>query len=96
MVISRNSYIAQDCFSCPGIFGFPYKVESCPFKTYKELCRNVDGHCVESVHCFWCGGHFYYVLLIHEDGKSFHLLPSSISFFKDLKFLPYKPLHLLG
>jgi hypothetical protein len=30
------------------------------------------------------------ILQIHEHGKSFHLLRSSISFFRDLKFLSYQ------
>ena len=50
------------------------------------------GDCIESVYCFWQDGYFYYInLAIHEHGTSFHLLrSSSISFFKDLKFLSYK------
>jgi hypothetical protein len=32
------------------------------------------------------------ILPVHEHGRSFHLLiSSSISFFKDLKFLSYRP-----
>jgi hypothetical protein len=30
------------------------------------------------------------ILPIHEHGRSFHLLRSSISFFRDLKFLSYR------
>ena len=45
---SRSSFIAQDCFGYPGIFAFPYEVEVC-----EEFCWDFDGHCIESVDCFW-------------------------------------------
>jgi hypothetical protein len=45
--------------------------------------------CIESVDYFRQDSHFYYINpAIHEDGRSSHLLRSSlISFFRDLKFL---------
>ena len=35
---SRSSFIILDSFSYPVCFGFPYDVENCSFKVYKELC----------------------------------------------------------
>ena len=50
---SRSSFIVQDCFGYPGYFAFPYEVECCSFEVYEEFCWDSDGHCVESVDCFW-------------------------------------------
>jgi hypothetical protein len=30
---------------------FPHEVKYCSFKIYEELCWNLDGDCVEPVHC---------------------------------------------
>ena len=84
---SRSSFIVQDCFS--SLEFFPYEVEYCSFKDCKELCWNFDGNCFGSVDCL---GRTViltvFILMIHIYGRSFHLLvSSSISFFKDLKFL---------
>jgi hypothetical protein len=58
----------------------------------QDTSWNFDGDCIESVDCFWQDSHLDYIdLSIHEDGRSFHLLRSSlISFFRDLKFLSYR------
>ena len=37
----------------PGFFDFPYEVEYCPFEVCEEFYWDFDGHCVESVDCFW-------------------------------------------
>jgi len=89
---SSRSFIVQNCFSYSGFFVFPHEVESSPFKACKELSWNFDGNRFESVDCLRYNGHWaMLILLIHEHGRSFHLLiSSSISFFKDLKFLSYK------
>ena len=50
---SRSSFIVQDCFGYPVFFVFPYEVENCSFKVFKELWWNFDGDCIESVDCFW-------------------------------------------
>ena len=40
---------------------FPSEAENCLFKICEELCWDFDGDCTELVHCFWQGGHFYYI-----------------------------------
>lgn len=75
----------------------PLKVLHCPFKVCNGLSSNFDGNCTESVHCFWCGAHFYHVNPTSPRvWEIFHLLThSSISFFNDLKFLLYRSFTLL-
>ena len=56
------------------------------------------GDCMEPMNCFWYKMAVSTMLILpsHEHGRSFHLLvSSSISFFKDLKFLSYRHLTLL-
>ena len=55
------------------------------------MIENFDGDCTESV-CFQQNVHFFTILIlsIHEHGRSFHLLRSLNSFFRDLKFLSYR------
>ena len=50
---SRSSFIVQDCFGYLRVFVFPYEVEYCSFEVCKEFFLAFDGHCVESVDCFW-------------------------------------------
>lgn len=61
------------------------------FKACKELYRNFDGDCVESVDCFWQNEHFYYINPIspRERGYRHLLLFPSISFFKEMKLFSY-------
>ena len=62
MVIpSRSSFIVENSFSYPGFLVIPNKFANCSFYLYEELSWNFDGDCVESVDCFWQGGHFYYI-----------------------------------
>jgi hypothetical protein len=53
---------------------------------------NFDGDCIESVDCFQQDSHFDYINPTNPwSWRSFHLLKSSsISFFRDLKFLSYR------
>ena len=52
---------------------------------------NFDGDCIESVDCFGQDIFTILILSIHEHGRPFHLLRSSlISFFRDLKLLSYR------
>ena len=48
-----DSFIVQDCFDYPGFSAFPYEVEYRSFKVLEEFCWDFNGHCVESVDCFW-------------------------------------------
>ena len=50
---SRSSFIVQDCSGYPGFFAFPYEFEYHSFEVCEEFCWDFDGHCVESVDCFW-------------------------------------------
>jgi len=63
---------------------------NCSFQLYEELSWNFDEDCLE----FAFGEMAIFTILIppiHEHGRSFHLLRSSlISFFRDLKFSSYK------
>ena len=35
---SSRSFIVQGCFNYPELFVFPYEVENCHVKVYRELC----------------------------------------------------------
>ena len=39
---SRSSFIVQDCFSYPRLFGFPYKVEYCSFKVHPSVFMTIQ------------------------------------------------------
>jgi hypothetical protein len=41
MVMLSELFNIQICFSYPGFFVFPYKVEYCSFEVYKELCCEI-------------------------------------------------------
>ena len=71
--------------------------QNCFFLLCEELSWDFDGDCVESVDCFGKMAILTILILpIHEHGRFFHFLrSSSISFFKDLKFLSYFFLDLL-
>jgi hypothetical protein len=56
----RSSYIVEAYFCYPGFFVMPDEVEN-SLCLCDELSWNFDGHCIESVDCFWQDGHFYYV-----------------------------------
>ena len=85
--IVQYSFGYPVCFFC--LLVFPYEVEYCSFKVCEELCWDFDGDCIESIDCFGRISIFTMLILsIQEHGRSFHfLVSSSISFFKDLKFL---------
>ena len=36
-----------------GFFAFSYEVEYHSFKVCDKFCCDFDGHCIESVDCFW-------------------------------------------
>ena len=57
---------------------------------YEEFFGDFFGNCIESIDAFGRIAIFTLLILpIQEHGRSFHfLVSSSISFFKDLKFLP--------
>jgi hypothetical protein len=87
----RGSFIVEHGFCYPGFFVIPVEFANFPFYLDEELSWNFDGDCIESVDCFWQDSHFSILILpIHEHKRSLHLLRSSISFFRDLKFLSYK------
>ena len=44
-----------------GFIGFPFEDEYHSFQVCEEFCWDFDGHCIESVDCFWNDCHFYYV-----------------------------------
>lgn len=57
-------WYVQTFFYCSGLFSYPSiffffsnEIEYCPSELCKELCRNFDGDCNESVDCFWQDGH---------------------------------------
>ena len=70
---------------------FHVKLIICSFKFCEELCWDFDGDCPESIDYFCRIAIFFSVLIFptQEHERLFHfLVSSSISFFKDLKFLP--------
>jgi hypothetical protein len=73
-----------------GFFVIPDEVQKCTFYLCEELSWDFDDDCIESVDCFRQNGYFYYV---NDYRRSFNLLSSLISFFKDLKFLSWLELH---
>ena len=91
-MMPRSSFIAQDRFGCAPefcLFVFQYEIEYCSFKACEELCWDLNGDCTYFVDCFSRVAIFIMLILpMQEHGRSFHfLISSSISFFKDLKFL---------
>ena len=58
-------------------------------RSVKNFVGIFDGDCIEFIDCFWYIAIFTVLILpIQEHGRCFHfLVSSSISFFKDLKFL---------
>lgn len=93
---SISSFTIIDCISYPSPFlcVFLYGTVNFTFKPCEELCWNFNGDCTTSADCFWWDGHFHYI--IHEHEGSFRLISSSISSFKDLKFLSYNFLPYLA
>ena len=59
------------------------------FQGPEEFCWDFDGDCIESIDCFGRIAVFYYVDPSYPRawGSFYFLVSSSISFFKDLKFL---------
>ena len=49
----RISFIVHDCFGNLRFFAFLYKVEYYSFDVCEEFWCDFDGHCIESVSCFW-------------------------------------------
>jgi hypothetical protein len=92
----RCSFIVENSFCYPGFFCNSKWIYKLLFLTLWRI--NWVGifrwGCIESVDCFWQDDHFFSILIlpIYELGSSFHLLRSSlISFFRNLKFLSYRP-----
>ena len=87
--ISGSSFIVKNCFGCPGVFVFPYEVDYFSFKVCEELHGILMGIALNLQIVF--GRIVIFIMLIlpiQELGRSFHfLVSSSISFFKDVKFL---------
>jgi hypothetical protein len=75
----RNSFIVQNCFGYAEISVFLCEVENGSFKVYKNLSRNIDGNCIESVDCFWSDGHFHCINPIYP--RTWEIFPSSAIFF---------------
>jgi hypothetical protein len=72
-------------------FDSPNEFENCSFYLCEELSPNFDRDCTESIDCFVKMTIFTILILpIHKHGRSFHLLRfSSVSLFRDLKFLSH-------
>ena len=77
----RSSFIAENSFCYPGFFVIPDEFENCSFYLCEELSWNFDGDCIESVDCFRMAIFTISILPIHENGRSYHLLRSSLIFF---------------
>ena len=86
---SRISFIVQDCFIYSWFIGFPYELEN-SFKICEEFCWSFDENC----------GHFQYVnptnQSISKRDLSTQKRSSSISFFRDLKYLLSRPFSCLA
>jgi hypothetical protein len=50
---SRSSFIVENSFCYPGLFGIPDEVENCSFYLFEEMNCYYDGDCNESVNWFW-------------------------------------------
>ena len=89
---SRSSLLYKIVLAILVFFLFAYDVEYCSFKVHEELYWDFDGYHTESVDYF--GKIAIFTMLIsstQEHGRSFNfIIFSSISFFKDLKFLSYR------
>ena len=48
----RTSFIVAYTFCYLGFFVIPNEFANCSFYLYKELSRNLDGNCIESLNCF--------------------------------------------
>jgi hypothetical protein len=87
-VIPPEVLLLLRIFQFPGILVFPNEFAISSF--YEELSWNFDEDSIESLDCFQQEDNIYILTLpIHEFGSSFYLLRSSISFFRNLKFLLY-------
>jgi hypothetical protein len=77
--LRRSSFIVKNCFYYPVFFffAFLYEIGNCSFHICEELCWNIDGNYVESVDCFGRMAIFAMLfILIHEHGRSLHVLRS--------------------
>jgi hypothetical protein len=89
----RSSFIVENSFPYPGFICYSKWICTLLLLTLKKLSWTFDGDFIESVDSFLQYGHFFTILILPIDkhGRSFHLLTySSISFFRDLKFLLYR------
>jgi hypothetical protein len=85
----RSFFTVENSFHYPGFLLFQMNLRIA-LSNSEELSRNFDGDCIEYVDCKMA---IFTILIlpIHEYDRSFHLLrSSSISFFRDLKFLSYR------
>ena len=86
---SRNSIIVQDYLNCPVLLLLLFlymKLRIVLFRSVKNCTRILMGIAFGQMAIFTM-----LILLIHEHGRSFHhLISSSFSFLKDLKFLSYR------
>jgi len=57
----RISFIVEYRFCYPRFFVILNEFANCSFYLYKELSRNFDGDCIESVDCFWQNDYLYYI-----------------------------------
>ena len=85
------SFIVDNVFFYPDFFVIPDKFENSSFYLYEELSWNFEGY---TLNVYITSGKMaifaLLILRIHEHGRSFYILrSSSISFFRDLKFLSY-------
>jgi hypothetical protein len=48
-------------FAILGFFFFPDEFANYPFFLNEELSWNLNGDCIESIHCFQQNSHFYYI-----------------------------------
>jgi hypothetical protein len=83
------SLIVGNSFCYSRFFVIPDEFANYPFLLCDELGWNFDGDFIESVDCK-IAILIILILPIQEHGSSFHLLRSTISFFRDLKFLSYR------
>jgi hypothetical protein len=72
------------------LVGCPYEVENCYFQVCEELCWNFNRDCIDYFTIGKMAIFIILILTINEHGRSANFLrSSSISFFRDLKFLFY-------
>ena len=89
---TRSSFIVENCVWYPSIFLiFQMNLQIALSNSLKYWVAIFDQDYIASID-FFCQTDIFTTLIvpIHEQGRFFQLLSSLISFFRDLKFLPYR------